>query len=476
MQKMMWILLLFFTLTLVHAQPLDDLVGQTVEYSARHLETFIGYQPDSTQHPKVTDEYGTWKMTARSGWTSGFFAGCLWLLSDLTGETKWQEPAERWTLDLAPEQYDSGDHDIGFRIMCSFGQGLRLANREEYKSVLFNAAGSLAKRYDPGIGCIRSWSWGNWNFPVIIDNMMNLELLMWSAANGGPSEHRDMAISHAKKTVQSHVREDGSTFHVVDFDDSGNIVSQETRQGYADSSTWSRGQAWGLYGYTMMVRYTGDQQFLDTAIMMADYFISHLPADSVPFYDFDDPAIPRVPKDASAAAIACAALYELSEYAGRQKYLAAARNILRSLMTSYLSEGTLYESILRRACQWKGDIERGAIYADYYFLEALQRERAIAATQIARASKSPHAFKLGQNYPNPFNTRTTISFNLDKSMHIKVSVCSVLGQESDVLLDREMAAGSYHVTWSAAGYPTGSYLIRVETPQRVYVIKSLFIK
>lgn len=337
---------------------------------------------NSTLHPRMTDFAAPydWITRSRTDWTSGFFSGCLWMMYDRTRDPYWLNHARNWTADLESLKNDTTTHDIGFQIMSSFGNGYRLTKDPTYKEVILQAADSLATRYNETVGCIRSWSWGDWDdgnrFTVIMDNMMNLELLFWAAANGGDPAYYDMALSHALRTRQEHLRPDGSSYHVVVFnEDNGDVIEKVTHQGCHNESTWSRGQSWGIYGFTMCYRYTRDPRLLQTAQQMADYMIDHLPDDFVPPTDYD---CTDGYKDSSAAAIACAALIELDRYAKSAKYGRAARNILSSLTgTEYLTDGTALSSILKRGSQLYGESERGLIYGDYYFLEAMLRIPAI---------------------------------------------------------------------------------------------------
>jgi unsaturated chondroitin disaccharide hydrolase len=352
------------------------------------------------QYPVRTSSYDAWVTSDAAGWTSGFFPGCLWFMAEMTGETDWLSLAETWTAGLEGQKNDTTSHDVGFQIMNSFGQGYRLTGDAGYRDVVLEAAQSLATRFNAAVGCTRSWSWGSWSFPVIIDNMMNLEILFWASANGGPAELYDMAASHAAVTMDSHVRSDGSTWHVVEFDpDSGDVVERTTWQGYAPESTWARGQAWALYGFTMTFRETGDTVFLDTARRTADFFIDHLPEDHVPYWDFDAPGIPDTERDSSAAAIAASGLCELStltdDETEQSRYYEAALDILASLCTPVASGGYLAEDdrgypvspgILVQGCQVHPDSAAGAdqcdeslIFGDYYFIEALMRYRAMEA-------------------------------------------------------------------------------------------------
>jgi unsaturated chondroitin disaccharide hydrolase len=335
-----------------------------------------------SQHPRSTRADGRWSTVGAGDWTSGFYPGCLWLLYEKTGGAAWRTSAEAQTTDLDGQKNNRGDHDVGFRIMSSYGQGLRLTGEAAYRDVIHTAARSLATRFDPDVGCTRSWSFGTWRFPVIVDNMMNLELLLWSAANGGDPGHRTMAVSHALKTLENHVRPDGGTYHVVDYDpDSGRVLARQTHQGLADESTWARGQAWGLYGFTMVHRYTNDARFLDAATRLAEYTLARLPADSVAYWDYMAPLTPAEPRDSSAAAITASALLELSartpSVERKVRYREAALDILRSLAAApYLASGSPSAGILLHGVGSKPagtEVDVSLIYGDYYFLEALRR-------------------------------------------------------------------------------------------------------
>jgi hypothetical protein len=294
-----------------------------------------------------------------------------------TGRDDFRAWAESWTHNLDAQKYVTDSHDVGFQVLCSFGQGLRIANVAGYQDVILTAASSLHTRYNPTVGCVRSWDWGTWSFPVIIDNMMNLELLLFAADRGGPVAMTDHAINHAHKTISNHIRDDGTTYHVVDYDPStGSVVWRGHHQGYADESTWSRGMAWAIYGLAMVVRYTSDDTSLAAAERLADWFLGHLPADYVPFWDFEAPNIPAEPRDTSAAAVAASALLELelltAEPTRAASYGRAADEIIRSLCDSYLTDATTSQAILNDG-YYQGP--KSVIFGDYYFLEALMRKR-----------------------------------------------------------------------------------------------------
>jgi len=353
-------------------------------FAASQLEGAVAAVDDPAKFPSNTDVNGRWETTGARGWTSGFFPGCLWLMYEQTGGEVWRERAERWTDGLEEIKDYTGNHDVGFMIFSSYGQGYRLTHNTAYKPVIVQAAKSLATRYNPTVGLLMSWNpRGDWTFPVIVDNMMNLELLFWAAKNGGPAELYDIAVSHAAVTMKNHIRPDGSTFHVVDYDpETGGVRGKYTHQGYAEDSCWSRGQAWGVYGFTMTYRETRKPEFLETATRLADYFIDHLPDDDpVPYWDFNAPNIPDEKKDSSAAAIAASALLELEtlvdDAARKQRYHKTAVEILTALGSpSYLARGARSQGILLHgvaSLPHGNAVDRSLIYGDYYFLEGLLR-------------------------------------------------------------------------------------------------------
>lgn len=330
------------------------------------------------QFPIRTEGLGRWELTSPGAWTAGFYPGCLWLAYQLSNDRFWIDAAKKYTEALEDQQYDTGSHDIGFMMLNSYGNGFKSTNNAQYKDIILQSAQSLATRYNPKVGCIQSW---NGEYQVIIDNMMNLEILFWAAKHGGDPALYNIAVNHAGKTIENHLREDGSSFHVVVYDTAtGQVKEKRTHQGYAAGSTWARGQAWGIYGFTMCFRETRDSTYLTTAIEMADYFISHLPPDHIPFWDFNLPADhPRQYRDASAAAIALSGLLELRNYVNdRTGYDAVVNDIFNELASHYLSTGTESSGIILHAAYNVNkdnpyDWDASTIWGDYYFLEALKR-------------------------------------------------------------------------------------------------------
>ena len=355
-----------------------------------------------------TLENGNLKLVASKDWTSGFFPGELWLLYGYTHNNVWKTEAETFTAAMEKEQFNGTTHDMGFKIGCSFGNGYRLTKDEAYKQVIIRSARTLSTRFNAKIGCIRSWDHHRnlWGFPVIIDNMMNLELLFEATRLTGDSSFYRIAVSHANTTLNNHYRSDYSSYHVVDYDTlTGKPVKKMTWQGYSDESSWSRGQAWGLYSYTMCYRETGDKTYLQQAEGIAGFILHHphLPADKVPYWDFNAPGIPQspgipqasgtsgipqqsdpaadkdtVPRDASAAAVIASGLYELSRYSKNgNEYRAAADKILESLTNKYRSPlGENRGFILSHSTGSRpsnSEVDGPLNYADYYYLEALLR-------------------------------------------------------------------------------------------------------
>lgn len=330
-------------------------------------------------------------------WCSGFFPGELWYLYEATGSPKLKRYAEIYTQRVAEQQYTTDNHDIGFILMCSFGNAYRLTHSTNYVPVLLNGAQSLSTRFNPVVGLIRSWDTktDKWQYPVIIDNMMNLELLEWAARHSDSAKFAKIASSHARLTMKNHFRHDFSSYHVVSYDPrTGLVEKKNTHQGYAHESAWARGQAWGLYGYTMMFRETGDSIYLNHAKGIARFIMSHpnMPKDKIPYWDFNAPDIPHAKRDASAAAIMAAAFIELSCLTKEspdfsKQCLNMAGMQLRSLTSDeYLAKkGTNGGFILKHSV---GNYPKGTevdvplTYADYYYVEALVRYKKLLQKPI----------------------------------------------------------------------------------------------
>ena len=335
--------------------------------------------------PRSLTPAGELKLVTAKDWTSGFLPGELWYLFEYTGNDFWKGKAKTFTANLEEEKWNAGTHDMGFKIYCSYGNGYRLTLDPNYKDVIIQSAKTLSKRFNPTVGAIRSWDHhaDQWQFPVIIDNMMNLELMFAATRLSADSTFYKIAVSHANTTLKNHFREDNSSYHVISYDPkSGEIEKRNTHQGYSDESAWTRGQAWGLYGFTMCYRETGDKAYLEVADKIAAYMLNHLnmPDDLVPYWDYDAPEIPNEERDVSAAAVLASGLYELSVFSESGKtYRRAADKILESLSTKYTATVGKYKGfILIHSVGSKpggSEIDVPLSYADYYYLEALLRKK-----------------------------------------------------------------------------------------------------
>ncbi|MBB3836782.1 hypothetical protein FHS57_000764 [Runella defluvii] len=360
-------------------------VKKEFEFAAKQYEGMLASHPDITKFPQSTNPDGTPRDMKSSWWCSGFFGGSLWYIYEFNKAPQWKEAAHKWTMAVEQEQYNKGTHDLGFMIYCPFGNGYRLTKNEAYKPVMLTGAQSLATRFDPKVGLIKSWNSfkGGYNYPVIIDNMMNLEFLFWAAKESGNKDLYNLCITHADNTMKHHYRPDHSAYHVICYGPNGEVLAKKNHQGAFDESSWSRGQSWGMYGYTVMYRETKDQKYLDHARNIADYLLSHpnMPADKVPYWDYNKPGEER---DASAGAILASGLLELSTYGGKnaKNYYNTAVTILESLSKPpYKAElGKNNHFILQHSVGHKlgnSEIDVPLVYADYYYLEGLLRYQAL---------------------------------------------------------------------------------------------------
>jgi len=368
---------------LVHAQKdarlLVTLNAQALATAAEAHE--LGKSPFSVEAGKKE-----WLLESVAGWRSGFWPGTQWYLYEATGDGFWKAQADRSTRQLeAILDRQAHSHDIGFQFYCSYGNAYRITKDEAYAKVMLRAADSLATLFDPRYGSICSWTYrkrrGEWPHHTIIDNMMNLELLFWAARNGGGKRLHDIAVSHARVSHKAHYRPDNTTAHVAWYDEqTGAPNKQMTHQGLADGSMWARGQAWAVYGFTVCYRETQDPEFLAAATGAADAYLKRLPADKVPYWDFDDPAIPNTPRDASAASITASALMELSglvtDKSQQARYRKEALAMLDELSSPRYLKPDMNHAMLQHSTGNKPqgkDIDVPLIYADYYFVEALRR-------------------------------------------------------------------------------------------------------
>lgn len=354
--------------------------GWDIEFLAEQIGPSVYTKVDSLRPQPSADKLGKLRTCDVYDWTSGFFPGSLWLAYELTGNERLLADAVDYTNKMLPATFYTGTHDLGFMVGCSYGNALRISPNDSLKTVIIRTADNLASRFNPEIGAIRSWDFGPWNFPVIIDNMMNLELLFQASKLTGDNKYKDIAIRHADKTMACHFRPDMTSYHVVSYNPDGSIETRQTFQGRSDESAWARGQAWGVYGYTVCYRETGDKKYLEFAQKIADMIISRVKTeDHIPLWDYDAPNLPTTPRDASAAAVTSSALFELCGYLpDGQKYFNYAESILRSLSSpEYLAEpGTNCGFILKHST---GSLAHGSEidvplnYADYYYLESIKR-------------------------------------------------------------------------------------------------------
>lgn len=333
-----------------------------------------------TFYPKT----GKFEACKSDWWVSGFYPGTLLYLYEQTKDTTLYKETERILKVLEKEKNNKTTHDLGFMMYCSFGLANTIAPKPEYKEILITSAKSLASRFNPKVGCIESWDSKPTDFLVIIDNMMNLELLFWATKETGDSSYYKIAVTHANTTMKNHFRPDFSSYHVVNYNPgTGAVQQRKTDQGYADESAWARGQAWGLYGYTLMYRETKDKKYLDQANHIAEFILNHpnLPKDKIPYWDFNAPNIPNALRDASAGAVMASAFLELCTYAGKQKgevYFKTAEEMIRTLSSpAYKAKpGTNGGFILEHGV---GHMPKGSevdvplTYGDYYYVEALKR-------------------------------------------------------------------------------------------------------
>lgn len=326
---------------------------------------------------------GKFRATDAYDWTSGFFPGSLWIGYQLTGDEKLREEALKYTARLHDIQYYKGTHDLGFMIFCSYGMQQQIEKDSVSAAAIVEASKSLISRCDDEIGLIRSWDFGKWNYPVIIDNMMNLEMLFWASKYSGDPIYYDVAVRHADITMKEHFRDDFSSYHVISYNDDGTVESKGTFQGCADDSAWVRGQAWGLYGYTMSYRETDLTRYFEQAVRIADFIIAHpnTPSDCIPYWDYDATNIPDAPRDASAAAVIASALFELSTMVEGEKskeYFDYAETLLMNLSTEpYLAKAGGNGGFIIQHCVGhlpaNSEIDVPLNYGDYYYLESLRR-------------------------------------------------------------------------------------------------------
>ena len=368
---------------------LDAIIDRAMTRAAEQLRRTATTLDPAAGYPRATKADGNWEQRPPNQWTSGFFAGTLWYMYQDTHVPEWRALAERWTSGLEANKRITTTHDLGFMIFNSFGHGYLLTKDPHYHDVVTEAGRSLATRYNPVVGAIKSWDLENvtdgrrgWTYPVIIDNLMNLELLFWAGSHGGDTAWSRIAERHALTSAKAHVRPDGSTAHIALFNPaSGALVRTTTWQGYADTSAWARGQAWAIHGFSAAYGRAKRVELLRASQQAADWFIVHLPADGIPYWDFRHPDIPNTERDASAAAIAASGLYDLarrSDARAAARYRATADRLLGALATSYLASPTPSGAILAHSTGGRPqhvEVDVGLVYADYYFVEAMLRRK-----------------------------------------------------------------------------------------------------
>lgn len=358
--------------TLYTGYNMDFLVEQMECDSTVFMDSLVANPPAS--------EIGKLRTCNLYDWTSGFFPGTLWYLYELTGNDTIRQEAVRYTNRMYPIRKVNDNHDIGFMMNCSYGNALRLDANDTIKAVLIETADNLCSRFNARIGCIRSWDFGPWNYPVIIDNMMNLELLFNVGKLTGDPKYKQIAVQHAKTTMKNHFRPDFTSWHVVSYNNDGSVEKKQTHQGKNDDSSWSRGQSWAVYGYTLCYRETRDSLFLRHAVNVADMIMKrNVAADKIPYWDFDAPVKEDTPRDASAAAVIASAFLELSTFVpDGEKYFDYAESILKTLSSdAYLAgKGKNGFFILMHSTgslPHGSEIDAPLNYADYYYLEGLKR-------------------------------------------------------------------------------------------------------
>lgn len=363
-----------------------DYCAEQTQRTLTELKTDSGI--DYTMMPRnilLDEQHWNCRKATKEEWCAGFWPGVLWYDYEYTQDKRILEEAEKFTHSLEfLSRTPAFDHDLGFLVFCSYGNGYRLTKNPAYKQVILDTADTLATLFNPVVGTILSWPREveprNWPHNTIMDNMINLEMLFWAAKNGGNPYLYDIAVSHADKTMKCHFRPDYTSYHVAVYDTiTGNLIKGVTHQGYADNTMWARGQAWAIYGYTVVYRETKDPKYLDFAQKVTDVYLERLPEDKVPYWDFDDPSIPDAPRDASAAAVVASSLLELSTYLPNgtgKRYKDVAIEMLTSLSSDNYQSGKSKSSFLLHSTgHWPNgsEIDASIIYADYYYIEALLR-------------------------------------------------------------------------------------------------------
>ncbi|MEJ2901328.1 glycoside hydrolase family 88 protein [Pedobacter panaciterrae] len=364
---------------------MSQLIDEQFKFADQQYKVLAKNVPADVMPKTYYENTGKVETSDTKWWCSGFFPGTLLYIYEYTKDADILKEAKGRLSILEKEKHYTGNHDLGFMMYCSFGNAYRILKDPSYKKTIDTAAESLSTRFHPEAGVIQSWnSSKKMAGPVIIDNMMNLELLSWVSDHGGDKKYKEIAVRHANSTIKNHFRPDFSSYHVIDYDmKTGKILQKITAQGAADSSAWSRGQAWGLYGYTMMYRFTKNKQYLNQAKNIAKFMLNdrNMPADMIPYWDYDAPGIPNALRDASAGAVMASALLELAQYSDKKEgkqYVSAAETALKTLASdAYRAKlGENGGFLLKHSVgsiPHKSEVDVPLTYADYYFLEALHR-------------------------------------------------------------------------------------------------------
>jgi unsaturated chondroitin disaccharide hydrolase len=400
MKKYYWLMIIVVLIvaTGFRKENLDEKINVTLQTAIQQY-IYLSKQVSVGKYPKTYLADKNKLETSDSGWwCSGFYPGTLLYLNEMQSTPELKQEALKVLEDLKKEQFNTTTHDLGFMMYCSFGNAERLQPNNEYETILMNSAKSLASRFNPKIGCIKSWDSKPSNntskdeSAVIIDNMMNLELLFWATKHSGDSTYYKIAVQHADKTMVNHYRKDYSSYHQVVYNnETGNVTKQITNQGAADDSSWARGQGWGLYGYVVMYRETKDVKYLKQAKNIANFILNHpnLPNDKIPYWDFNAPNIPNALRDSSTASLMASALFELGGYVSKKEgiyYYDTAKMILSNLLTpEYIANvGTNGGFLLKHGVgnmPKKSEIDAPLSYGDYYLVEAMMRYKSLEKTK-----------------------------------------------------------------------------------------------
>ncbi len=461
------------TITLLFSVSLfgQDSYQQTFELAIEKYRVMLKSTTNYEFFPRTQNPKNALIYVNESDWTSGFYPATLWYMYEYSGDSLFLDRAQNYTASLENQKNNTKTHDLGFMMYLPYGNGLRATGNQQYPAIIEQSAISLGSRYHTTIGGTRSWDFGNWQFPIIIDNMMNLELLFWATRHSGDSTYYHMAVSHADISMRDHYRDDHSSYHLVDYSKTtGQPIHKQTFQGYKDESSWARGQAWGLYGYVMCYRETGLVRYLNHAEKVAQYFIENLPEDFVPWWDFDLTGVSTEPRDASAAAIAASALIELARHTNNNYYLDIAKSIVESLSSdTYFDKNiNVTGNLLLKHCTGhkphNSEIDVPLIYADYYFIESLWR-----LINLENTSSIPYQ-ESGKNilsvYPNPASNHLHITCDCELK---EVVIYDINGKQ---VFSVQNPKGRISIDKLKPGF----YFMGGYTNDKVLIAKNKFIK